>query len=144
MNLCLSVTEGFKAVCHTSTISVINVISFDFSSFRMNLSHEFVRRSGSFPSANFRLCLHFQDQDRDFLRGFNLSHRALLPPLRFVMEGKPHPSWTRLSEEFLVESIRYHKCLWDHKDESYMKKSLKRAAYNSQLCPPILSHNTQY
>ncbi|KAK8373333.1 hypothetical protein O3P69_014571 [Scylla paramamosain] len=43
---------------------------------------------------------------------------TLLPPLRFVMEGKPHPSWTRCSEEILVESIRSHKCLWDHKDES--------------------------
>ncbi|KAK8375196.1 hypothetical protein O3P69_015667 [Scylla paramamosain] len=47
---------------------------------------------------------HVADQDRDFPRGFKLSHRALLPPLRLVMEGKTHPSWTRLSEEFLVEA----------------------------------------
>ncbi|XP_045110893.1 uncharacterized protein LOC123504445 [Portunus trituberculatus] len=44
------------------------------------------------------------------------------------MEGK------RLSEEFLVENIRSHKCLWDHTDNSYLKKTLKRAAYNTITC----------
>ncbi|XP_045107489.1 uncharacterized protein LOC123502378 [Portunus trituberculatus] len=50
------------------------------------------------------------------------------------MEGKQHPRWTRLSEEFLVENIRSHKCLWDHTDNSYLKKTLKRAAYNTITC----------
>ena len=30
-----------------------------------------------------------------------------------------------------MENIRIHKCLWDHTDESYLKKGLKRAAYNT-------------
>ncbi|KAG0725133.1 hypothetical protein GWK47_039183 [Chionoecetes opilio] len=37
--------------------------------------------------------------------------------------------WTRISEEFLVERIRDHPCIWDHRSDLYTKKALKRAAY---------------
>ena len=38
--------------------------------------------------------------------------------------------WTKSSEEFLIESIRSHRCLWDHRTADYNKKRMKRAAYN--------------
>ncbi|XP_050715830.1 uncharacterized protein LOC126998357 [Eriocheir sinensis] len=41
-----------------------------------------------------------------------------------------HPQWTRDSEELLIETIKKHRCLWDHRDDSYMKKGLKRVAYS--------------
>jgi len=50
------------------------------------------------------------------------------------MDGKQHPRWTRLSEEFLMENIRNNRCLWDHTSDAYMKKGLKRAAYNTITC----------
>ena len=50
------------------------------------------------------------------------------------MAGNQHPRWTRLSEEFLMETIRSHRCLWDHTDDCYSKKGLKRAAYNTITC----------
>ena len=62
----------------------INAISVVILPFRLNFPLEFVKRSGSFPLANFRFCLHFFDADQD------------LPPLvqrdtvhtQPVMDGK--------------------------------------------------------
>lgn len=40
------------------------------------------------------------------------------------------PVWSRLSEGFLIENIRQHRCLWDHRYAEYAKKGLKMKAYN--------------
>ena len=40
------------------------------------------------------------------------------------MDAKINSRWTKLSEEFLIDQIRSHCCLWDHNNEMYMKKVL--------------------
>ena len=42
----------------------------------------------------------------------------------YTMDVKIHPRWTKLPEEFLIEQIRNHHCVWDPSNEMYMKKVL--------------------
>ena len=42
--------------------------------------------------------------------------------IRFLYsrDEKIHPRWTKLSEEFLIEQIRSHRCLWDPNNKMYV------------------------
>ena len=45
------------------------------------------------------------------------------------MDVKIHPRWTKLSEEFLIDQIKSHCCLWDTSNEMYIKKVLNASMH---------------
>ena len=59
----------------------------------------------------------------------------MLITLPAKMSDSVASQWTKkLSREFLIQSIRSHRCLWDHRTADYSKKGIKRAAYNAVTC----------
>lgn len=67
--------------------------------------------------------------------------------INIKMNSSAALQWSRLTEEYLIEKIRSHRCLWDHRIAEYSKKGLKWAAYNvvtsEGIIPRATKHNSK-
>ena len=75
------------------------------------------------------VCLHFSEP-RGSLILARRNFQVITPAKMSISTAN---QWTKSSEEFLIENIRSHRCLWDHRIADYSKKRMKKAAYNAVM-----------